>query len=87
MQFVDFHQLHKSLRDNIGSGYSAWVMDIVRLTEQQQTAYIQERETMKGAYEGIIRALLDGAMTVEEARKRVVMSADGVEVLDPEPAE
>ncbi len=85
MQFIDFHSVHKSLRDNISTNWSAWMMDIVKLTEQQQQMYVQEREAAKTAYEDIIKALLSGEMSLEAGKVRIVMSADGVEVLDPEP--
>lgn len=85
MQFIDFHQLNKSLRDNISTSWSNWMMDVVKLAEQQQSEYASERETMKGAYEDIIKSMMSGAMTIAEANQRVVMSADGIEVLDPEP--
>ncbi len=87
MQFIDFHQLNKSLRDNLSNQWSNWMMDIVRLAEQQQNEYAKEREQMKVAYEDIIKAMISGEMSVGDAKKRVIMSADGVEVLDPEPAE
>lgn len=85
MQFIDFHSVHKSLRDNISTNWSAWMMDLVKLMEQQQEQYVKEREAQKDAYEGIIKTLLSGEMSIEEGRVRIVMSADGVEVLDPEP--
>lgn len=87
MQFIDFHQLNKSLRDNISNQWSNWMMDVVRLAETQQGEYVKERDSMKVAYEDIIKAMMSGEMTIEDAVKRVVMSADGVEVLDPEPGE
>ena len=87
MQYIDFHSLNKSLRDNISTNWSAWLMDVVRLAEGQQQEYVKERESMKGAYEDIIKALLDGTMGLEEGKIRIVMSADGIEVLDPEPVD
>ena len=85
MQFIDFHQLNKSLRDNISTNWSAWMMDVVKLAEQQQMEYAKERESLKKAYEDIINSILSEEMSITEAKTRVVMSADGVEVLDPEP--
>jgi len=87
MQYIDFHSLNKSLRDNISTNWSAWMMDVVRLAEGQQVEYSKEREAMKAAYEEIIKSLLDETMTVEEGKTRIVMSADGIEVLDPEPVD
>ncbi len=85
MQFLDFHSIQKSIRDNITNQYSAVMTDIVKLMEQQQQQYLVERDAQKVGYEDIIKALLSGEMTVEDGKKRIVMSADGVEVLDPEP--
>ncbi len=85
MQFIDFHSVQKSLRDNIGNQWSSMMMDMVKLMEQQQQQYLEERDASKVGYEDIIKALLSGEMTVEDGKKRIVMSADGVEVLDPEP--
>jgi len=87
MQFIDFHQLNKSIRDQIAGSNSMYIMDLVRLLQETQTSYAQERDSMKSAYEAIIKALLDESMSVADGRKRIVMSADGVEVLEPEPEE
>lgn len=63
------------------------MMDVVKLMRDQQDGFSKERETMKGAYEDVIKALLDGEMSIEDGKTRIVMSADGLEVLDAEPAE
>lgn len=85
MQFIDFHSVQKSLRDNIGTQWSSMMEDMVKLMEQQQQQYLQERDAAKVGYEDIIKALLSGEMSVEDGKTRIVMTDDGVEVLDPEP--
>lgn len=85
MQYIDFHQLHKSIRDQIATANSTYIMDIVKVAQEQQVSYSQERDQMKSGYENIIKALLDESMSIEEGKKRIIMSAEGIEVMEPEP--